>query len=204
MLLSACYCPHDSPAVHLPVCLSLWQAALSHIPPSLICSGPVACKMVWGEFVELCLGSRSDRLSRKERVLSVKPARATYCFFVFFFACRCCACQEMMCVRVQVIYDIFIWPNYIAANGLIFRTQVHWFHTDNLLYWSTKVTVNILYCTGAYPVSWKLEACEIEMDLVTARSQRSIKGFNYNVWICSMRTIKHILAHLYMNWFHVS
>lgn len=80
----------------------------------------------------------------------------------FFFACRCCACQEMMCVCVQVIYDIFIWLNYITANGLIFRTQVHWFHTDNLLYWSTKVTVNILYCTGAYTVSWKLEACEIE------------------------------------------
>lgn len=157
MLLSACYCPHDSPAVHLPVCLSLWQAALSHIPPSLICSGPVACKMVWGEFVELCLGSRSDRLSRKERVLSVKPARATYCFIFFLCMPLLRLSGDDVCVCMQVIYDIFIWQNYITANGLIFRTQVHWFHT--ITCYIDPRRSRLTYCTALvliqYHENWK-------------------------------------------------
>jgi len=121
MLLSACYCPHDSPTVHLSVCLSLWQAALSHIPPSLICSGPVACKMVWGEFV---LGAgMTDWAERKEYWALNQPEQLT----LFF----CMSLLRPLCM--QVIYDICILPDCITLNGLIFRTQVHWFHTNNFL-----------------------------------------------------------------------
>lgn len=145
MLLSACYCPHDSPAVHLPVCLSLWKAALSHIPPSLICSGPVACKMVWGEFVELCLGNRSDRLSWEERVLSVKPARATYHLFFYFFACRYCAHQEMCACKWYMIYSY----DRIALLSTAWSSELKFTGFIPITYFidSTKVT-------RAYTISW--------------------------------------------------
>ncbi len=125
MLLSACYCPHDSPAVHLPMCLSLWQAAQSHIPPCLICSGPVACKMVWVEFVGLCLGSSIDGLSWEERVLSVKPARATWSFLY----------AAATSVRGQCVYNEYKMYSYdqITLLPMACSSEVYWFHTDNLL-----------------------------------------------------------------------
>ncbi len=117
--------PMTTPAVHLPVCLFLWQAALSHIPPSLICSGPVACKMVWGEFVELCLGSRSDGLSWEERVLSVKPARATWRFLY----------DAAASVRGRCVYKWYMIYSYdqITLLPMACSSEVYWFHTDNLL-----------------------------------------------------------------------
>lgn len=147
--ISLCVCLHGR-----PLCL-IFHLVLSVVVQWLVkWCGESLWSFVLGAGV-------TDWAERKGHWALNQPEQLTiyfYFFFIYFFACRFCAHQEMCTCKWFMIHS---YEYCITLNGLIFRTQVYWFHTDNLFYWSTKVTLNLLYCTSAYTVSWKLEACEI-------------------------------------------